>query len=295
MTSGPTTATATMTYAPPHKLCTCQFRLQREIFFFRGGPGPADLFPSLSQGAGEILGDILDAMSQAGPAVRTRSPLFGKKGCCFSYRVDLTCMRPCRSRARGRAWRTCSGSSRSCSCGRRRRPSARRCAPPSRSLTRHSLPPFPNFRPEPTRPAQCLPSASVSLCFIPRPAHGLSAAPSRARDVTARARPCVGVALQQAADGRPPCRGGGAVALWRANGHLVDRGPRGSASARCCCFAALTSVSSDQGGFYYGRPDEFNPRISYVLAAGRRRREVGGQEEGRAEVGPAVEGPLARD
>ena len=207
-------------------------------------------------------------MSQAGPAVRTRSPLFGKKGCCFSYRVDLTCMRPCRSRARGRAWRTCSGSSRSCSCGRRRRPSARQCAPPSRSLTRHSLPPFPNFRPEPTRPAQCLPSASVSLCFITRPAHGLSAAPSRAHDVTARARPCVGVALQQAADGRPPCRGGGAVALWRANGHLVDRGPRGSASARCCCcFAALISVSSDQGGFYYGRADRGDGQMSLTRAS----------------------------
>ena len=65
----------------------------------------------------------------------------------------------------------------------------------------------------------------------------------------------------------PPCRGGGAVALWRANGHLVDRGPRGSASARCCCFAALTSVSSDQGGFYYGRADRGDGQMSLTRAS----------------------------
>nr|ACN27004.1 unknown [Zea mays] len=70
------------------------------------------------QGAGEILGDILEAMSQAGPAaVRTQSAAVIEtiypphRTNLDDVHISLTR----RTTARGRAWRTCSGSSRSCS------------------------------------------------------------------------------------------------------------------------------------------------------------------------------------
>lgn len=70
------------------------------------------------QGAGEILGDIIEAMSQAGPAaVRTQSAAVIEtiypphRTNLDDVHISLTR----RTTARGRAWRTCSGSSRSCS------------------------------------------------------------------------------------------------------------------------------------------------------------------------------------
>jgi len=74
------------------------------------------------QGAGEILGDILEAMSQAGPAVRNSAAAIETSTLnyfffffCASVADDVHISFMRRTTARGRAWRTCSGSSRSCS------------------------------------------------------------------------------------------------------------------------------------------------------------------------------------
>jgi len=76
---------------------------------------------------------------------------------------------PRRSRTSGRAWRTCSGSSRSCSCGRRHRPAAHRCVPRVCSPHHHSLPPFsPGGQSRRGRPVPaCCVRVPVCLAVLP--------------------------------------------------------------------------------------------------------------------------------
>ena len=154
------------------------------------------------------------------------------------------------------------------------RPSPSSFCPPVRAAARSIDPsptiPFLLFRPEPTRPASACP-------------------------------PCPSVRRRRSPADGPPV-GAAALSLCGTHEQLVDRSGSTRLGVGTLLLLRRTDLRQQRSGWILlwsgrprRRPDEFNPRISYVLAAGRRRREVGGQEEGRAEVGPAVEGPLARD
>ena len=189
----------------------------------------------LSQGAGEILGDILDATSQAGPAQEQ-----GKRESLEDLQRQFEELFL--------------------------RPSPSSFCPPVRAAARSIDPsptiPFLLFRPEPTRPASACP-------------------------------PCPSVRRRRSPADGPPV-GAAALSLCGTHEQLVDRSGStrldvGTRLLRCTdLLRQRQQFRSDRGDV---RPDEFNRSSVYVLAAGRRRREVGGQEEDRAEVGPASAGP----
>ena len=95
--------------------------------------------------------------------------LAGRRGDPRRYSRRHEPGRPPQEQDSGRAWRTCSGSSRSCSCGRRHRPAAHRCVPRVCSPHHHSLPPFsPGGQVRRGRPvlARCV---RVPVCLVVLP------------------------------------------------------------------------------------------------------------------------------